>query len=423
MLNALNEVLRDDFIKDSIGGVERWNKVIEKAGIAVPSARCRTRRSTARSARSPACASSPDGQRDLRGRVERECHAAGCPTAEDRAFVASLMGRVVEPGKFASWIAPPAVGVNRQPVELRVRSVQLTAAFVSQVAECGTHPSCPTRGVRSRVSDRPPTRARIRAPASHRPGDLHSLQHLRGDLPGQRDHARLRATTSSTSTSAMAATNASRRVRPAPSTIGARSLKTTAVHAGRAVLLGHPAAARTSCEAVTEGEVPDEVRAADRDRHGGPGRPGGAAVVGRASVRQPLFARQAGHRDGHRQLSPHGDDASADIRHIVLDFGNTAFPVLEGQTHRHPSARHSTQNGRPHHVRLYSVASPRDGERPRYNNFALTIKRVTEDHDGKPVAGVGIELHVRSRSRRPGQGRRSLRHELSHAQPSGLVAS
>jgi len=33
MLNALNEVLRDDYIKDSIGGVSRWNKVIEKAGI------------------------------------------------------------------------------------------------------------------------------------------------------------------------------------------------------------------------------------------------------------------------------------------------------------------------------------------------------------------------------------------------------
>src|SRR5689334_16054588 len=33
MLNALNEVLRDDFIKDSVAGVERWNKVIEKAGL------------------------------------------------------------------------------------------------------------------------------------------------------------------------------------------------------------------------------------------------------------------------------------------------------------------------------------------------------------------------------------------------------
>ncbi len=39
------------------------------------------------------------------------------PTAEDRAYVASLMGRVVEPGKFAIWIAPPVMGINRQPVD------------------------------------------------------------------------------------------------------------------------------------------------------------------------------------------------------------------------------------------------------------------------------------------------------------------
>jgi benzoyl-CoA 2,3-dioxygenase component B len=39
------------------------------------------------------------------------------PSAEDRAYVASLMGRVVEAGKFANWIAPPAMGINRQPVD------------------------------------------------------------------------------------------------------------------------------------------------------------------------------------------------------------------------------------------------------------------------------------------------------------------
>ena len=39
------------------------------------------------------------------------------PSATDRAFVASLMGRVVEPGKFANWIAPPVMGINRQPVD------------------------------------------------------------------------------------------------------------------------------------------------------------------------------------------------------------------------------------------------------------------------------------------------------------------
>ena len=71
----------------------------------------------------------------------------------------------------------------------------------------------------------------------------------------------------------------------------------------------------------------------------------------------------------------------------MLDFGGTAFPVLEGQTIGilPPGA---DANGRPHHVRLYSVASPREGERPRYNNLSLTVKRVTEDHDGKPVRGV-----------------------------------
>ena len=81
------------------------------------------------------------------------------------------------------------------------------------------------------------------------------------------------------------------------------------------------------------------------------------------------------------------DGASSDIRHLVLDFGGAAFPVLEGQTIGIiPPGLDAT--GRPHHVRLYSVASPREGERPRYNNLALTVKRVTEDHQRNPVAGV-----------------------------------
>jgi benzoyl-CoA 2,3-dioxygenase component B len=39
------------------------------------------------------------------------------PTAEDRQFVQSLMGRVVEPGKFANWISPPSAGINGQTVD------------------------------------------------------------------------------------------------------------------------------------------------------------------------------------------------------------------------------------------------------------------------------------------------------------------
>ena len=81
------------------------------------------------------------------------------------------------------------------------------------------------------------------------------------------------------------------------------------------------------------------------------------------------------------------DGASSDIRHIVLDFGAVAFPVLEGQTIGIiPPGVDS--DGKPHHVRLFSIASPREGERPRYNNIALTVKRVSVDHAGNAVHGV-----------------------------------
>jgi benzoyl-CoA 2,3-dioxygenase component B len=39
------------------------------------------------------------------------------PTEEDRAFIKSLMQRVVEPGKMAGWIAPPDRGINNNPVD------------------------------------------------------------------------------------------------------------------------------------------------------------------------------------------------------------------------------------------------------------------------------------------------------------------
>ena len=76
-----------------------------------------------------------------------------------------------------------------------------------------------------------------------------------------------------------------------------------------------------------------------------------------------------------------------DTHHVVLDFGAIPFPVLEGQSIGilPPGVDAS---GRPHHARQYSVASPRNGERPGYNNVSLTIKRVLEDHQGKPVRGV-----------------------------------
>ncbi|MCL4697744.1 MAG: 4Fe-4S binding protein, partial [Burkholderiaceae bacterium] len=56
-----------------------------------------------------------------------------------------------------------------------------------------------------------------------------------------------------------------------------------------------------------------------------------------------------------------------DTHHIVLDFGAMPFPVLEGQSIGIIPPG-SDANGRAHHARQYSVASPRNGERPGYNN-------------------------------------------------------
>jgi benzoyl-CoA 2,3-dioxygenase component B len=114
-LNALNERLRDDFIADSNSGVDAWNVGLKKQGIdfkfVVP------HKAFNRQIGSLAAVKvSPEGKV-----ISAEAWNAKVrdwlPTAEDRAFVQSLMGRVVEPGKFANWIAPPSSGINGQPVD------------------------------------------------------------------------------------------------------------------------------------------------------------------------------------------------------------------------------------------------------------------------------------------------------------------
>ena len=113
LLNALNEVLRDDYIKDSMAGVERWNKVIDKAGIAfklkVPHKAFHRQIGALAGVHV-----NPDGQPISATEWEMK-KDQWLATPEDRAYVASLMGRVVEPGKFANWISPPVMGINRQP--------------------------------------------------------------------------------------------------------------------------------------------------------------------------------------------------------------------------------------------------------------------------------------------------------------------
>lgn len=115
-LNALNERLRDRYIKDTVAGLQRWNRVLHKQGIEAEIV-------LPHKAFNRRIGSSAGAHVGLDGRVideaEWQAHQREwLPSEDDRAYVASLMGRVVEPGRFASWIAPPAVGINRQPIEL-----------------------------------------------------------------------------------------------------------------------------------------------------------------------------------------------------------------------------------------------------------------------------------------------------------------
>jgi benzoyl-CoA 2,3-dioxygenase component B len=115
MLNGLNEVLRDDFIRDSIAGIGRWNRIIEKAGLPF-------RLSAPNKAFNRHIGGFAGHRVSPDGRVLSEAEWAAnernwLPSEEDRAYVASLMGRVIEPGKMANWIAPPPVGINKQPID------------------------------------------------------------------------------------------------------------------------------------------------------------------------------------------------------------------------------------------------------------------------------------------------------------------
>lgn len=116
MLNALNEVMRESYLKDCEIGLKRWNRIIERAGhgalaLTLPSAHFR--RSIGSWVGHPV---DPRGKVLPREEYDRRLHD-WIPSEADRAFVRSLMQRVVEPGKMAGWVAPPDRGINNLPVE------------------------------------------------------------------------------------------------------------------------------------------------------------------------------------------------------------------------------------------------------------------------------------------------------------------
>jgi benzoyl-CoA 2,3-dioxygenase component B len=120
-LPSLNERLRDDYIADCQRGVDRWNRIIRDHGIdtelRLPHRAFHRAIGTFADTRV-----SPDGR--VLSQAEWDArHSEWLPTDGDKAFVQSLMVPVVERGKFAGWIAPPARGINGNPVDFEyVRS-------------------------------------------------------------------------------------------------------------------------------------------------------------------------------------------------------------------------------------------------------------------------------------------------------------
>lgn len=128
---------------------------------------------------------------------------------------------------------------------------------------------------------------------------------------------------------------------------------------------------------ITQADVTSEddpIAALLAEAHAGAGgKPKAPATASKPSVNLHNLSHPVeAVVQGNYRLTP--DSADADVRHIVLDLKGTPFPVLEGQSVGIIAPGQDAE-GKAHLPRLYSVSSPRDGERPGYHNVSLTVKR------------------------------------------------
>jgi len=113
-LSGLNMRLRDDYLTDCLKGIERWNRVIAKSGIdfklRLPSVAFNRQIGEFKGLHVDLDGNLISAEAWTRGRDSM------LPSSGDRAFIEHLMSRpVMEAGKFASWIAPPRVGIDNRP--------------------------------------------------------------------------------------------------------------------------------------------------------------------------------------------------------------------------------------------------------------------------------------------------------------------
>ena len=114
--SAMNEVLRDAYVEDCQKALGRWNKRLVGTGaeLVLPS-----RRFHRGQGMFAGHFFDPAGHELTEEEFARR-RDQWLPSEADRAYVRSLMAHpVLEPGHFASWIAPPPRGVNGQPIDFR----------------------------------------------------------------------------------------------------------------------------------------------------------------------------------------------------------------------------------------------------------------------------------------------------------------
>jgi len=112
-LSALNMRLRDDFVEDTAAGVARWNRVLERAE--VPFRLTLPHVAFNRQIGEFAAIHTDDKGNLLTAAQWAASHALYLPSVDDNLFIASLMKPCRERGAYASWIAPPRIGIDNMP--------------------------------------------------------------------------------------------------------------------------------------------------------------------------------------------------------------------------------------------------------------------------------------------------------------------